>query len=164
MSNDQNNADGANNQPQINVVGQYIKDLSFENPNAPQSLRTPGKNPNIQINFNVQAQSVGDNIYEVELRMDAEAKSETGVLYKLELVYAGGFVLKNLPDEAIQPILFIECPGLLFPYIRRLVSDMTREGGFPPLLLDPIDFAALYRQRLAQQQQQQPSGEEASQS
>lgn len=165
MSNDQNGAgaDGVNKQPQINVIGQYIKDLSFENPNAPQSLREPGKNPNIQINFNVQVQSIGDNVYEVELRMEAQAKSETGVLYNLELVYAGGFVLRNLPAEAIQPILFIECPALLFPYIRRLVSDMTREGGFPPLLIDPIDFAALYRQRLAQQQQQQPQSPEATQ-
>jgi preprotein translocase subunit SecB len=156
MSNDQNSGapDGANQQPQINVLGQYIKDLSFENPSAPKSLREPGKNPNIQINFNVQAQSIGDNMYEVELRMEAQAKSDAGVLYNLELVYAGGFLLKNLPAEAIQPILFIECPALLFPYVRRLVSDMTREGGFPPLLIDPIDFAALYRQRLMQQQQE----------
>jgi preprotein translocase subunit SecB len=161
MSNEQNSgpADGANQQPQINVLGQYIKDLSFEN--APKSLREPGNNPNIQINFNVQAQSIGDNLFEVELRMEAQAKSESGVLYNLELVYAGGFLLKNLPAEAIQPILFIECPALLFPYIRRLVSDMTREGGFPPLLIDPIDFAALYRQRL--QQQQQEAGAQANQ-
>ncbi len=156
MSNEQNSgADGAGTQPQINVLGQYIKDLSFENPSAPQSFRTPGKNPNIQINFNVGVQSIGEDQYEVELRMEANAKSDEGVLYNLELVYAGGFQLKNLPKEAIQPILFIECPALLFPYVRRLVSDMSREGGFPPLLLDPIDFASLYRQRMSQSQEQE---------
>lgn len=153
-TNSNSGADGANaNQPQINVLGQYIKDLSFENPSAPQSLREPGKNPNIQISVNVGVHTIGEGLYEVELRMEAQAKSDVGVLYNLELLYAGGFALKNLPAEAIQPILFIECPALLFPYVRRLVSDMTREGGFPPLLIDPIDFAALYRQRMTQQQQ-----------
>ena len=153
MSNELNSGtDSSGTAPQINVLGQYIKDLSFENPSAPQSLRAPGKNPNIQINFNVGAQTIGDDLYEVELRMEAHAKSDDGVLYNLELVYAGGFQLKNLPKEAIQPILFIECPALLFPYVRRLVSDMSREGGFPPLLIDPIDFASLFRQRMTQAQ------------
>ncbi|WP_088348411.1 MULTISPECIES: protein-export chaperone SecB [Rhodomicrobium] len=137
-------------QPQINVLGQYIKDLSFENPGAPRSLRGPGKNPNIQINFNVQAHPIGDDVFEVVLTMEAAAKNEDGALYNLELVYAGGFRLKNLPQQALRPVLFIECPALLFPFVRRLVADLTREGGFPPLLLDPIDFASLFRQRLMQ--------------
>lgn len=137
-------------QPQINVLGQYIKDLSFENPGSPRSLRGPGKNPNIQINFNVQAQPIGDDVFEVVLTMEAAAKNEEGALYNLELVYAGGFRLKNLPQQALRPVLFIECPALLFPFVRRLVADLTREGGFPPLLLDPIDFASLFRQRLQQ--------------
>ncbi len=138
---------GESRQPQINVLGQYIKDLSFENPSAPRSLRTAGK-PSIQINFNVQAQPVGEELYEVALTLEADATSDDGVLYNLELVYAGGFRLHNLPKEAIQPVLFIECPALLFPFVRRIVGDLTREGGFPPLLIDPIDFASLYRQRL----------------
>ena len=140
----------AQKQPQINVLGQYIKDLSFENPAVPKSLRG-GKNPNIQINFNVQAQPMGEELFEVALTMEANAKNDEGVIYNLELVYAGGFRLHDLPQDAIQPVLFIECPALLYPFVRRLVADLTREGGFPPLLIDPIDFASLYRQRMAAQ-------------
>ncbi len=156
MADDNTNGDdradpGENKQPQINVLGQYIKDLSFENPSAPRSLRGAGK-PSIQINFNVQAQPIGEEMFEVALTLEANATGEDGVIYKLELVYAGGFRLHNLPKEAIQPVLFIECPALLFPFVRRLVSDLSREGGFPPLLLDPIDFASLYRQRMMQTQ------------
>ena len=137
-------------QPQINVLGQYVKDLSFENPRAPQSLRGPGSNPNVQVNFNVQAQTISEDIYEVSLTLEASASTDEGNLYALELVYAGGFRLKDLPQQAMRPVLFIECPALLFPFVRRLVADLTREGGFPPLFLDPIDFASLYRQRLTQ--------------
>ena len=142
---------GESKQPQINVLGQYIKDLSFENPSAPRSLRGGGK-PSIQINFNVQAQPMGEEMFEVALTLEANATGDDGVIYNLELIYAGGFRLHNLPKEAIQPVLFIECPALLFPFVRRLVGDLTREGGFPPLLLDPIDFASLYRQRVMQNQ------------
>ncbi len=141
-------------QPQINVLGQYIKDLSFENPRAPESLRSPGSNPGLQVNFNVQAQSVGDETFEVSVTLEAAAKNDEGNLYNLELVYAGVFRLRGVPQQAVKPVLFIECPALLFPFARRLVADLTREGGFPPLMLDPIDFAALFRQRVAQEQGQ----------
>lgn len=137
------------NHPEINVLGQYIKDLSFENPRAPASLRGPGNQPNIQVNFNVQAQNLEEDAFEVMLGLEAIAKNDEGNLYTFELVYAGVFRLKNLPEQALKPVLFIECPALLFPFARKIVADATREGGFPPLLLDPIDFAALYRQRLA---------------
>jgi preprotein translocase subunit SecB len=147
-----NGADNAAKQPQINVLGQYIKDFSFENPRAPESLRGPGTNPNLQVNFNVQAQSVGPDIFEVLLSLDVEAKSDEGPVYTLELVYAGGFRLRDIPQQALKPILFIECPALLFPFVRRIVLDTTREGGFP-LSLDPIDFAAMFRKRVAQEQQ-----------
>jgi preprotein translocase subunit SecB len=140
---------GNGEQPQINVLGQYIKDLSFENPSAPRSLRNMGK-PGIEISFNVQAQPIGEEVFEVVLALEATAKAEEETIYTLELVYGGGFRLHNLPKEAIQPVLFIECPALLFPFVRRLVADLTREGGYPPLLLDPIDFASLYRQRMMQ--------------
>ena len=99
------------------------------------------------------AQPLGDDVYEVALSIKSSAKTDENVLYNLELVYAGGFRLKNLPPQAMQPVMFIECPALLFPFVRRIVADLTREGGFPPLLLDPIDFASLYRQRMVQQQQ-----------
>ncbi len=140
-------------QPQVSVVGQYIKDLSFECPDPTRFFRGPGKNPNLQINFNVQVHNLQQDAFEVGLSLEGEAKSEEGVLYNIELVYAGAFILRNLPQEAIQPVLFIECPALLFPFVRRLVADLTREGGFPPLLLDPIDFAGLYRRRAEQGQQ-----------
>ncbi len=139
--------------PQVNVVGQYIKDLSFECPDATHFFRGPGKNPNLQINFNVQVRNIQEDAYEVALSLEGEAKSDEGVLYNIELVYGGAFVLRNLPKEAIQPVLFIECPALLFPFVRRLVADLSREGGFPPLLLDPIDFAGLYRRRADMGQQ-----------
>ncbi|KAI93407.1 preprotein translocase subunit SecB [Rhodomicrobium udaipurense JA643] len=140
-------------QPQVNVIGQYIKDLSFECPDPTRFFRGPGNNPNLQLNFNVQVNNVQDGVFEVGLSLEGEAKSDEGVLYNIELLYAGAFHLKNLPQEAIQPVLFIECPALLFPFVRRLVADLTREGGFPPLLLDPIDFAGLYRRRAAEGQQ-----------
>lgn len=146
--------------PQVNVLGQYVKDLSFENPNAPKSLQDPGKNPNLQINFNVGINDLGDNTYEVTLHFDGNAKSETTNIYTLELVYAGVFRVHNFPADRLQPFLFIECPALLFPFVRRLIADLTREGGFPPLLIDPIDFAALYRRNMAQKQQEK-SGQQA---
>jgi preprotein translocase subunit SecB len=138
--------------PQINVLGQYIKDLSFENPGAPGSLRGREKQPGLQLNFNVQAKAIGEDVYEVLLTLEANAKVDEESIYTLELVYGGAFRLKDLPEQAIRPFLFIECPALLFPFARRLVADLTREGGFPPLLLDPIDFAALFRQRAAEEQ------------
>ena len=140
-------------QPQVNVLGQYIKDLSFECPDTERFFRAPGKNPNLQLNFNVQARKLQEPAYEVALSLEGEARSDEGVLYNIELVYAGAFALKNLPKQAIHPVLFIECPALLFPFARRLVADLTREGGFPPLLLDPIDFGGLYRHRAEAGQQ-----------
>ncbi len=140
-------------QPQVNVLGQYIKDLSFESPDTERFFRGPGKNPNLQLNFNVQVRNLKEDSYEVTLALEGEAKSDEGVLYNIELLYAGAFVLKNLPKEAIHPVLFVECPALLFPFARRLVADLSREGGFPPLLLDPIDFGTLYRRRVEMGQQ-----------
>jgi preprotein translocase subunit SecB len=158
MSEEPNGAgasDGASTkQPQINVLGQYIKDLSFENPGAPASLRAQEEQPKLEINFNVQAQSIGEDIFEVVLSLESSAKIEDKSLYTLELVYGGAFRLKDLPAQALRPFLFIECPGLMFPYVRRIIADLTREGGFPPLALDPIDFASLYRQRLVEEKKQ----------
>ncbi|HKJ62282.1 MAG TPA: protein-export chaperone SecB [Hyphomicrobiales bacterium] len=144
--------DQKDKRPQINVLGQYIKDLSFENPGAPASLRPQEKQPGLQMNFNVQAKAISEDVYEVLLALEANAKIEDESLYTLELVYGGAFRLKDLPEQAIRPFLFVECPALLFPYARRLIADLTREGGFAPLALDPIDFASLYRQRLAEEQ------------
>ena len=139
--------------PQVNVAGQYIKDLSFESPDTERFFRGPGANPNLQINFNVGVGNLRENTYEVTISLEGEARNDNGVLYKVELVYAGVFVLKNLPPQAIHPVLFIEAPALLFPFARRIVADLTHEGGFPPLLLDPIDFGSLYRRRIESGQQ-----------
>jgi preprotein translocase subunit SecB len=147
-----NTGDSAN-QPQVSVVGQYIKDLSFEAPEAHRFLRGPGNNPNLQLNFNVQVNKLEGDVYEVALSLEGEAKSDEGMLYKLELVYAGALMVRNVPQEAYQPILFIQAPAMLFPFARRIAADLTREGGFPPLLLDPIDFAGLYQRRLETGQQ-----------
>jgi preprotein translocase subunit SecB len=152
-------ANAAQQPPQVNVLGQYIKDLSFESPEASRFLRGPGKNPNLQLNFNVQVRNLSQDAFEVALALEGEAKSDDGVLYQIELIYAGAFLLRNLPQEAIQPILYVECPALLFPFARRLVADLTREGGFPPLFLDPIDFGSLYRRRAAQLAEQQAATE-----
>lgn len=151
---------GAQEGPRVNVIGQYIKDLSFENPNAPQSFQEPGDNPNLQLNFNVSANRIGEDTYEVTLHFEGEAKTEETGIYQLDLVYAGIFRVQNFPQERLRPLLFIDCPATLFPFVRRLIADLTREGGYPPLLIDPIDFAALYR-RNAQQPQEQESETEA---
>lgn len=131
---------------QLGVLTQFIKDLSFESPNAPVSLQSPGDNPNLQININVQAKKRSEDAYEVTIQFEAQAKNDGGVIYNIELAYSGVFRLTNIPENILQPVLFVDCPALLFPFLRRLVADLTREGGFPPLALDPIDFAQLYRQ------------------
>ncbi|KAA5803821.1 protein-export chaperone SecB [Alkalicaulis satelles] len=137
--------------PMIRVLGQYVKDLSFENPNAPDSLRGQGQ-PEIDLSVDVNARALDDETFEVVLVLSANAKAETGPLFIAELTYAGLFAIRNLDERAREPFLLIECPRLIFPFARRILADATRDGGFPPLMLEPVDFAALYRQQLAQQQ------------
>ena len=136
-------------QPSIGVIAQYMKDFSFENPGAPDTLRGRSQAPNIAVSVGVQPRQVGDNV-EVELRVDARAVDGETTLFAIELVYAGLFRLNNVTQENINQIMLIECPRLLFPFVRQIINDASRNGGFPPLLLDPIDFVALYNQRLAQ--------------
>jgi len=134
-------------QMQVQIAAQYIKDLSFENPNIEKLIENPGDNPNIQLEVNVNARRTGEELYESSIHFTAHASNQKGTIYQLELVYAGMFRLRNIPQEALQPFLLVNCPTLIFPYLRRLVSDLTREGGFPPLLLDPIDFGGLFMRR-----------------
>lgn len=141
--------------PQLRIVGQYIKDLSFESPNAPQSLRDPGENPNIQVEINVAANQLEQTIFECAIDFKVKASSSKMTIYNLEMVYAGAFELQNFPPQLLQPVLFVNCPALLFPFMRRLIGDLTREGGFPPLWLDPVDWGSLYNQRLTEEQQAQ---------
>ena len=145
--------------PQIQVLAQYVKDLSFENPAAPISLQ--GQKPALEVGVDVQARGLGTDQYEVMIRVRADAKAATQTVFVCELTFAGVFMLKGIPQENIQPLLLIECPRLLFPFARRVVADVTRDGGFPPLLLDPIDFAALYRMQMARSQGTQPQAMQA---
>lgn len=139
-------------QPMLSVLAQYIKDFSFENPNAPGSLRPREGAPEININVNVNASAIGEGNYEVTLVLEAKAAADKDVVFNVELTYAGIFRIQGLPDEAMQPALLIECPRILFPFARQIVSDATRNGGFPPLMIDPIDFARLYQSRMATEQ------------
>jgi preprotein translocase subunit SecB len=142
--------------PQLNVLTQYIKDFSFENPNAPRSLTPPQQQPAINIQINVNVKGLGDNDYEVELKIEGKADSAGSVLFGFDLTYAGVFRIQNVPQENIHPLVMIECPRLLFPFAREIVATAVRDGGYPPLLIDPIDFVALYRQKLGELQPQPP--------
>lgn len=155
--NDENRAPVGEEQAiQIGVLGQYVKDLSFENPGAPGNLqKMADAKPQIDVSVNVNARKLAEDRFEVDLKVTARAHHEEQTVFLSELVYSGIFGARNMPDEAIQPFLLIECPRILFPFARRIIADVTRDGGFPPLLLEPIDFAALYRQHLMQQQQEQ---------
>jgi preprotein translocase subunit SecB len=135
--------------PMLSVLAQYIKDLSFENPNAPNSLRPREKAPEIQINVNVSANPLSESDFEVELKLEAKAEEDSEVMFNAELVYAGVFRIQGIPEESMGPAVLIECPRLLFPFARQIISDSTRNGGFPPLMIDPIDFAQLYQSRMA---------------
>ncbi len=140
--------------PAINALAQYAKDLSFENPNAPRSLQQQETGPQINIQVNVNAQQLSETDFEVELTLEGDAKIKTEVLFAFELKYAGVFRMRNIPQDQLHPAVMIECPRLLFPFARQIVAEAVRNGGFPPLYIDPIDFVGLYRQRAFEAQQQ----------
>src|ERR1700734_4024500 len=135
--------------PHIGVLAQYVKDFSFENPNAPRSMAPTGQQPSLNIQVNVDAAPMTGSDYEVTLRLEGKAEAKDMMLFNFELVFAGAFRIQNVPPESLQPIVMIECLRLLFPFAREIIATAVRNGGFAPLLLDPIDFVALYRQRLA---------------
>ncbi len=135
--------------PQIGVLAQYVKDLSFENPHAPRSMAPSATQPAINIQVNVEAAPIAESDFEVTLKIEGKAESQGMLLFNFELVYGGIFRVQNVPADSVQPVVMIECPRLLFPFAREIIASATRNGGFAPLLLNPIDFVALYRQRLA---------------
>ena len=145
---DESFANGADTQPQVGVLSQYVKDMSFENPNAPGIYQVQGQ-PKLDVQFNIGATTVGDGVHEVVLKIEARADIEGQALYLIELSYAGLFGLRNIPDEHLQPFLLAEAPRIIFPFARRVLADAVRDGGFPPLMLEPIDFGALYMQQAA---------------
>jgi len=142
----------AADQPQLNVVAQYIKDFSFENPNAPQSFNARQEQPQISIQINVGATPLSETDIEVAIKLEGKAETGSTLLFRFELEFAGIFRIRNVPQESLNPVVLIECPRLLFPFAREIVATAVRNGGFPPLLLDPVDFAGLYRQKMAQMQ------------
>ena len=137
--------------PQLNVLAQYTKDLSFENPNAPASLAPQAQPPAINIQINVNANNVGQDDYEVALSVEGKAENAGKVMFSFELIYAGVFRILNVPKENLHPLVMIECPRLLFPFAREIIATAVRDGGFPPLMLDPVDFVGLYRQNMERQ-------------
>lgn len=147
--------------PSMSVKAQYLKDLSFENPRAPASFQDNGQQPQFQVDVNVNAAGLGDNDYEVELSVAARANRGDMVAFVIEATYAGLFEIRNVPSEHLEAIMLVECPRLLFPFLRQIVSDATRNGNYPPLMLEPIDFFAIYQrnkaQKAAEQQQAQAS-------
>ncbi len=157
MANENNPAATVGNgaAPTLNILAQYVKDLSFENPGAPASLRSTNKAPNININVNVNANPMSEKEFDVTLTLNAKANMDKDVLFNIELVYGGVFRIEGFPQEHMLPVLFIECPRLLFPFARQIVAEASRNGGFPPLMIDPIDFAGMFQQRLAEEQAKQ---------
>ncbi len=141
-------------QPSLKILGQYMKDFSFENPNAPGSLAPQTEQPDINIAVNVNAKNLGPNDFEVELHLDAKATGGGKVVFAAELLYAGIFRMENFPQNILPAAVLIECPRMLFPFARQIMAEATRNGGFPPLMLDPIDFATMYQRRMAAQNAQ----------
>lgn len=139
--------------PALNVLVQYIKDFSFENPNAPRSLGAPQGQPDVNIQINVNARPLQNGEFEVELKIDGNAAVQGNTLFAFDLTYGGIFRVINVPEQSLQPVVLIECPRLLFPFARQIIAEAVRGGGFPPLMIDPVDFAALYQQRMAAEAQ-----------
>ncbi|MEG3180640.1 protein-export chaperone SecB [Sphingomonas sp. LT1P40] len=144
-------ANGADTATSVGVVSQYIKDFSFENPNAPAIYQVQAQ-PAFDVQFNIGAAEVAPDIHEVTLKIDVRAQMDTQVAFIVDLSYSGLFAVRNMPDEHLQPFLLGEAPRLLFPFARRVLADAVRDGGFPPLMLEPIDFNGLYYQQLEQAQ------------
>jgi preprotein translocase subunit SecB len=150
-------ASGGAQGPSFGVLAQYLKDLSFESPRAPDIFLAQDKNPQVAADVKVEARPLGQDVYEVELSIEAAARSGEETVFVIECLYAGVFQVAGLPQEHLGPFLMIECPRLLFPFARNIVADSTREGGFPPLLLQPVDFVELYRKRLAEREAGTPA-------
>jgi preprotein translocase subunit SecB len=139
--------------PQLGILAQYVKDLSFENPGAPQSLQPSQQQPQVQVNVDVGARALGGDAYESTLQINARGVRGSEAIFVVELTYAGLFQLRGFPEDQLQAVLLVECPRILFPFARAVIADATRDGGFPPLMINPIDFA-----QMMLRQQQQPGG------
>lgn len=141
--------------PSMNLMGQYIRDLSFENPGAPGSIMLGGGNPAFNVAISVAVKKQDDDVYAVELNLNAKANRAEQVLFNVELVYGGVFRVRNVPENQLSTLLMVECPRLIFPFARQVLASVTQQGGFPPLMMEPVDFFAIYRQNLAKLAAQQ---------
>lgn len=142
----------AENAPSMSLIGQYIRDLSFESPGAPGSIMLGAGNPTFSVGINVGVKKQADEVYAVEITLNAKADRDNGVLFAVELVYGGVFRIRNVPDAQLTQLLMIECPRLIFPFARQVLASVTQQGGFPPLMMEPVDFAQVYMQNLQQLQ------------
>lgn len=133
--------------PAIRVVAQFIRDLSFENPHAPESVRMDAAQPQIDLGVELNARGRQDGLFEVDLKLNVNARRAEAAAFHVEIVYGGLFQINGIPPEALEPVLLTECPRFMFPFVRRIISDITSDGGFPPMMLDPIDFEAVYAAR-----------------
>lgn len=146
----------ASEQPGFRILAQYVRDLSFENPRAPESLRgREGAQPQIDMGVEMNARGRPDGLYEVDLKLSARALRGEEPAFHVELLYGGLFAITGVPEDELEPVLLIECPRYLFPFARRLIADVTTEGGFPPFLIEPIDFQGVYLTRKAQAEAQE---------
>ena len=141
--------------PQFRVLAQYVKDLSFENPNAPSALIQRPAKPDISVHVDINARRLSGEQFESEIKLSVESKQDGQIQFIVELVFAGLFLIQGVAAENLEPLLLIECPRIIFPFARRIVSDVVRDGGFMPLNIEPIDFAAIYRQQLQRRAQQE---------
>lgn len=139
--------------PGVRVLAQYIKDLSFENPLAPDLLRAGATQPQIDLGVELNAKGRPDGFFDIELKLTARAMRDSEAVFHIELVYGGLFQVVGVSEQDLEPVLMIECPRYLFPFARRIIADLTGEGGFPPFMLEPLDFAGIYASRRAQQGQ-----------
>lgn len=160
ISDNTNGAGSETTAPFATLVAQYVKDISFENPNAPGILQMvgSGEKQDIAMDVNLNVRKQGEDTHEVELKMTATSKYQDKTVFVVEVAYAGLFQIRNANEQQLQGILLVHGPQLLFPFTRRIIADLTRDGGFRPLLLDPIDFAALYQQQAGHAQAETTSG------
>jgi preprotein translocase subunit SecB len=148
---------GADTMPAIGIITQYVKDLSVENPNAPDVFQWP-EPPQIDVQFNIAAEAVSADVHEVMLKLTLNASSQRGAVYVVDLAYCGLVGMRNVPEDQAHAFLYAEAPRLLFPFARRVVADAVRDAGFPPLMVDPVDFNGLYAQQLSARRAEEAAG------
>ena len=150
---------GADTSPAVGIITQYVKDLSVENPNAPDVFQWP-ETPQIDVQFNIAAEVIAPEVHEVTLKLMLNASSERGAVYVVDLAFCGLIGMRNVPEDQAHAFLYAEAPRLLFPFARRVVADAVRDAGFPPLMVDPVDFGGLYAQQLAARRAEEAAGGE----